>query len=114
MLKSSISPIPRGKRLATRSAVVYHYDIWYIRVIALTRGTRSVEAINPKEKKVATATGIVGFDAWIVATVRKHVIAQEALAGGDEGICVEESAPLGAIIPALEIIQPGSLVAIIA
>ena len=31
------------------------------------------------------------------------------MAGGDVAVSIEESAPLGVIIPALEIIQPGFL-----
>ena len=45
----------------------------------------------------------------VIAAVGKHVIAQEALTGGDEGIGVEESAPGGVVITALEIIEPGFL-----
>jgi len=43
----------------------------------------------------------------IIQAVGKHVIAQVALTGGDEGIGVEESAPDGVVISALQIIQPG-------
>ena len=45
----------------------------------------------------------------IVQAIGKHVIAQHALAGG--GICVgvEEAAPGGVVITALEIIEPGFL-----
>ena len=42
----------------------------------------------------------------IIPAIGKHVIAQESLAGGDEGIGVDESAPGGIVIAALEIVQP--------
>ena len=41
----------------------------------------------------------------IVQAIRKHVIAQDALAGGDEGIGVEEAAYCGIVITALEVIE---------
>jgi hypothetical protein len=46
---------------------------------------------------------------WIIAAVGKHVIAQHALAGGYEGIGVEEAAQFGIIIAALQIIEPAIL-----
>lgn len=42
-----------------------------------------------------------------VVTVREHVIAQESLAGGGEGVSVEESAKHGVIIAALQIVEAG-------
>ena len=41
----------------------------------------------------------------IVAAVGKHVIAEDALAGGDEGIGVDKSADGGVVITGLEIIE---------
>ena len=41
----------------------------------------------------------------IIITIGKHVIAQEALAGGGEGIGVEEAAQRGVVIAALEVIK---------
>ena len=41
----------------------------------------------------------------IIKAVGKHVIAQQALAGGDEGIGVEEAAQFGIIIAGLEVIS---------
>jgi hypothetical protein len=43
----------------------------------------------------------------IIAAVGKHVIAQDTLSGGDEGIGIDESADFGGVISALEIIEPG-------
>ena len=37
----------------------------------------------------------------IIEAIRKHIVAEETLAGGDEGIGVEETAPLGVIITGL-------------
>ena len=47
----------------------------------------------------------------IVATIGEHVIAGEALAGGDIGIGIDESAYLGIIVSGLQITEPclGSL-----
>ena len=39
--------------------------------------------------------------------VGKHVIAQDTLSGGDEGIGINESADFGIVISALEIIESG-------
>ena len=44
---------------------------------------------------------------WVVQTVGKHIAAEQALAGGDEGIGIDESAQLGIIITALEIVESG-------
>ena len=41
----------------------------------------------------------------VVVTIGEHVIAQEALAGGGEGIGVEETAEVGIVISALEVIE---------
>ena len=43
----------------------------------------------------------------IIITICEHIIAQNALAGGDEGIGIEESAELWVVISALEIVEPG-------
>ena len=54
-----------------------------------------------------------GFACWvyqidrIIPTVGKHVVSEETLAGGNEGVCIDESAPLGVIVAGLEVIQPG-------
>ena len=45
----------------------------------------------------------------IVAAVSEHVVAQQALAGGDEGIGVDKSADGGVVITALQIIEAGIL-----
>ena len=50
----------------------------------------------------------------IAQGVRKHVIAEEALTCGNENIGVEESAPLGVVITALEVIQPGLWIMLVA
>ena len=52
-------------------------------------------------------TSIIRFVAWVIAAVGKHIVSQQALPGGDEGVGVEEPAPLGVVITALEIIEPG-------
>ena len=43
----------------------------------------------------------------IIVAVGKHIIAQDTLAGGDEGIGVEEAALFGGVIAALEVIKFG-------
>ena len=48
--------------------------------------------------KVRSADGII-------ATIGKHVIAQQALASGNEGIGVKEAAQFGIIIAGLEVIS---------
>ena len=51
---------------------------------------------------------------WIVITVSKHVIAENALASGSKSVGVDESAYLRIVITALEVIELGFLVAHIA
>ena len=43
---------------------------------------------------------------WIVQAIGKHIVAQDTLAGGNKGIGIDESADLGVIISALEIVEP--------
>jgi hypothetical protein len=42
---------------------------------------------------------------WIVATVGKHVIAQDALTGAGVGIGIDEPAQFGIIITGLEVVE---------
>ena len=42
-----------------------------------------------------------------VVAVHKHIVAEGALAGGDEGIGAEEAAEIGVVISGLEIVKPG-------
>ena len=44
---------------------------------------------------------------WTVAAICKHVIAQDALAGGCVGVGVDESAQFGIIIAGLEVVERG-------
>ena len=43
----------------------------------------------------------------IIQTIGKHVIAEDALAGGGVGVGVDESADTGIIVTRLEIVEPG-------
>ena len=43
----------------------------------------------------------------VISTIGKHVIAQDALAGGNEGIGVDEAGDFGIIITALQVIEAG-------
>jgi hypothetical protein len=54
------------------------------------------------------ARGVASADR-VIATIGKHVITQHALAGGDEGVSIDETANLWIIITALQIIEPGIL-----
>ena len=45
----------------------------------------------------------------IIQTVGEHVIAEDALAGGDEGIGVDKSADGGIVITGLQVIEAGIL-----
>ena len=45
----------------------------------------------------------------IIAAVGKHVVAEDALAGGDIGVGIDESTDFGVVITALQIIEPGIL-----
>ena len=54
----------------------------------------------------ANGAGGITQDHRTIVAIRKHVIAEGSLAGGDEGVGVDESAPGGIVITALEIVQP--------
>ena len=43
----------------------------------------------------------------IIQTVGKHVIAQDALAGGGVGIGIDESAQFGIVVTGLEVVERG-------
>ncbi len=53
------------------------------------------------------ASGRVYSIYGVIPAVRKHIVSEQALAGGNENIGVDEAAPFGVVITALEIIQPG-------
>ena len=44
---------------------------------------------------------------WVVEAIRKHVIAEEALAGRCEGVGIEKSAQFWIVISALEVVERG-------
>ena len=44
---------------------------------------------------------------WIISAIGKHVIAEYALAGRNEGVGVEESADGGIVISGLQVIESG-------
>ena len=50
----------------------------------------------------------------IIQAIGKHVIAQNALAGGDEGVCADEAAEGGVVVAGLEVVKPRFLVVDIA
>jgi hypothetical protein len=50
----------------------------------------------------------------IIATVGKHIIAQDALAGRNECVGIDESAQFGIVIAGLEIVERGFSVVYIA
>ena len=54
----------------------------------------------------ANCSGRIKQACRIVIAISKHIVAQQTLAGGDEGVGVDESAPGGIVITALEIVQP--------
>ena len=52
-------------------------------------------------------TGRVFENCWDIIAVGKHIIADDALASGDEGVGVDEAAEVGIVIPGLEVIEAG-------
>ena len=42
---------------------------------------------------------------WIIPTVRKHIVPEEALAGAGVAVCVEESSEGRIVISALQVIE---------
>ena len=50
----------------------------------------------------------------IIAAVGEHVITEDALAGGNEGVGVDEAADLRIVITGLQVIEAGILVGILA
>ena len=41
----------------------------------------------------------------IIIAIRKHIAAEDALAGGGEAVCIDKSADLRIVITALEVIE---------
>jgi len=52
-------------------------------------------------------SGEISIVGWVIPTVGKHVIAQQALSSCSEGIRINESAPFGVIVAGLEVVQLG-------
>jgi len=50
----------------------------------------------------------------IIQAVGKHIIAQDALSGRNERICIDESAHLGIVISGLEVVECGLSVLVLA
>ena len=50
----------------------------------------------------------------IIATVCKHIVAQEILTGGSKGVCVDETTDTGIVISALQVVEPGFSVVVVA
>ena len=52
----------------------------------------------------------VSVDNRIIPAIREHVVADDTLAGGDECVRVDESADLGVVVAAVQVIQSQLLV----
>ena len=73
----------------------------------------AIAAVVKKNLQIYCASDILsGYR--IIPAIRKHVIAENTLAGGDEGIGVEEATDLGIVISALEVIESQLLDSILA
>ena len=55
----------------------------------------------------ANGAGGITQDHRTIVAIRKHVIAEGSLAGGDEGISIDETADGGVVKTALQVIQTG-------
>ena len=55
-------------------------------------GVKKVTGFFPKN---------ISFIDWIIPTIREHVVANDALAGGDKCVRVDEAANLGVIVAGL-------------
>ena len=44
---------------------------------------------------------------WIIQAIGKHIIAENALAGGDEGVCADEAAHFRVVVSALQVVKAG-------
>ena len=52
-------------------------------------------------------TGIITAKHGIIPAIGKHVIAQGALASGDEGIGINKSTDFGIVVTGLEVVETG-------
>ena len=52
-------------------------------------------------KRIRTVSVRITAAYRVVITVGEHVVAEGALAGGDEGVSIDKPAPGGIVIPAL-------------
>ena len=58
-------------------------------------------------------SSIVIIDYRVVVTIRKHIVTQEILTRGGEGIRIDESADSGIVISALQVVEPGFSVVVV-
>ena len=56
---------------------------------------------------ISACTSSINHICRIVIAIGKHIVAEDALTGGGEGICIEESAQLGIVITGLEVVERG-------
>ena len=52
------------------------------------------------------SSSVVAITYRIIPTIREHIAAEEALAGGGEAVGVDEAAEIGVVITALQVIEP--------
>ena len=52
-------------------------------------------------------SSIVIIDYRVVVTIRKHIVTQEILTRGGEGIRINESAGAGVVVSRLQVVEPG-------
>ena len=51
------------------------------------------------------ATRRITENDWIIIAVGKHIVAQDALAGGGEGVGIEEAGGGGVVVAGMEVIE---------
>jgi hypothetical protein len=66
-----------------------------------------LQAINFEEKNTPACSYWIKSRRWVVPTIGKHIIAQDALAGGGVGISIDEPSHLGIIITGLDVVERG-------
>ena len=61
---------------------------------------------------IISTTYVIVID-WIIPTVRKHIVPQEALTGGGETVCIDKAAQGGVVVSGLQVIEARLVVVVL-
>ena len=59
-------------------------------------------------------TARIGLIHRVIITIGKHIVAYKSLSSGRKGVCIDESADAGIVVTALQVVEPGFSVVVVA